>query len=62
MIAVYVNMTQIITWITFATAILISIYSQEILYSFTGDKRAYIWGHEILFWYALGYGVFVLGS
>ena len=62
MIAVYVNMTQIITWITFSSAILISIYSKEILYSLTGDKNAYVWGQEILFWYALGSGVSVLGS
>lgn len=62
MIAVYVNMTQIATWITFSSAVLISIFSQEILYSLTGDKKAFIWGHEILIWYALGSGVFVLGS
>ena len=62
MIALYVNMTQIITWVTFSSAILISIYSQEILYSLTGDNKAYIWGNEILFWYALGSCIFVLGS
>jgi O-antigen/teichoic acid export membrane protein len=62
MISVYVNMTQIVTWITFSSAVLISIYSQEILYSLTGGKKAFIWGHEILFWYALGSGIFVLGT
>ncbi len=62
MIAVYVNMTQIITWITFSSAIVIGIYSQEILYSLTGDKQVYVWGQEILFWYALGSGIYVLGT
>ena len=62
MIAVYVNMTQIITWITFSSAVLISIYPEEIFYSLTGDKKIYIWGNEILFWYALGSGVYVLGT
>lgn len=62
MIAVYVNMTQIITWITFSSAVLISIYPEEIFYSLTGDKKTYIWGNEILFWYALGSGVYVLGT
>ncbi len=62
MISVYVNLTQIVTWITFSSAVLISIFSQEILYSLTGDKKAFIWGREILFWYALGSGIFVLGT
>ena len=62
MISVYVNMTQIVTWITASSAVLIGIYSQQILYSLTGSEKAFIWGGEILFWYALGSGIFVLGS
>lgn len=62
MIAIYVDMTQIITWITFSSAMLISIYSQEIFYSLTGDKKAYIWGRETLTWYALGSSIYVLGT
>jgi O-antigen/teichoic acid export membrane protein len=55
-------MTQLITWLTFSTAILISLYSEEILYSLTGDKRTYVWGREILLWYALGSSIFTLGT
>jgi O-antigen/teichoic acid export membrane protein len=62
MISVYINMTQVVTWITFSSAVLIGIYSKEILYVITGDKKAYIWGHEILYWYSLGSGIFVLGT
>jgi O-antigen/teichoic acid export membrane protein len=62
MTAIYINMTQLITWLTFSTAILISLYSEEILYSLTGDKRTYVWGREILLWYALGSSIFTLGT
>jgi O-antigen/teichoic acid export membrane protein len=62
MVAIYVKMTQITTWITFSAALLISIYSQEIFYSLTGDKRAYEWGREMLVWYTLGSSIYVLGT
>jgi O-antigen/teichoic acid export membrane protein len=61
-IAVYVNMTQIITWVTFSSAMVIGMYSREILYALTGDSKVYLWGQEILFWYALGSGIYVLGT
>ena len=62
MIDVYVNMTQVITWISFSSAVLIGIFSQEILYSLTGDEKVFAWGHEVLWWYVLGSAIFVLGS
>jgi O-antigen/teichoic acid export membrane protein len=62
LISVYVNMTQIITWITFSATMIIIVYPQEILYSLTGDNRTYIWGGKTLFWYALGSGTYVLGT
>lgn len=62
MVDVYVNMTQILTWISFSSAVLIGIFPREILYSLTGSKEAFTWGHEILYWYALGSGIFVLGT
>lgn len=62
MISIYVNMTQLVTWISLSAALLLSIYSQEILYILTGDKTAYDWGHEALIWYVLGSSIFVMGS
>ncbi len=62
LIALYKNLTQIITWISITAAIFIGTYSQEILYALTGDKAAYTWGGEILFWYALGSGIYVMGT
>lgn len=62
MTGAYINMTQLITWITFSSAITIINYSEEILYSLTGEGKAYTWGKEILFWYALGSNIFTLGT
>lgn len=62
MVDVYVNMTQVITWISFSSAVLIGIFPREILYSLTGGENAFVWGHEILFWYVLGSAIFVLGT
>jgi O-antigen/teichoic acid export membrane protein len=62
MISLYRDMTQIVTWVVFSTAMLIVIYPQEILYSLTGDSRTYIWGGEILQWYVLGSSAYVMGS
>lgn len=61
-IATYVNMTQIITWVTFTSAMIISIFPREILYSLTGVEKSYLWGHEILVWYTLGSGIYVMGT
>jgi O-antigen/teichoic acid export membrane protein len=62
MISLYIDMTQIVTWVVFSTAMLIVIYPQEILYSLTGDHRTYIWGGEVLQWYVLGSSTYVMGS
>jgi len=60
--SVYVDMTQIMTWITFTSTMLIIIFPQEILYLITGDNRTYQWGGGVLLWYALGSGTYVLGT
>jgi len=62
MISLYIDMTQIVTWVVFSTAMLIVVYPQEILYSLTGDNRTYIWGGEVLQWYVLGSSAYVMGS
>jgi len=62
MISLYIDMTQIVTWVVFSTAMLIVVYPQEILYSLTGDNRIYIWGGEVLQWYVLGSSAYVMGS
>lgn len=62
MISLYTDMTQMVTWVVFSTAMLIVIYPQVILHLLTGDDRAYAWGGEALQWYVLGACVFVMGS
>jgi O-antigen/teichoic acid export membrane protein len=58
----YVNLTQITTWVSLSSAVLIGVYSQELIYFLTASKEAVNWGGEVLFWYALGSGFFVLGT
>ena len=62
MISLYTDMTQIVTWIVFSTAMLILIFPQEILFLLTGDDETYKWGGEILQWYVLGSSLYVIGS
>jgi O-antigen/teichoic acid export membrane protein len=62
LISLYITMSQIITWVTLSTIIILCIFSREILYIFIGDIEAATWGEEILFWYSIGTGMFVLGS
>jgi len=62
MISLYIDMTQIVTWVVFSTTILIVIYPQEILYLLTGDNKTYIWGGEVLHWYVLGSCAYSIGS
>lgn len=62
MISLYIDMTQIVTWIVFSSAMLIAIYPQEILYLLTGDNSTYLWGGEVLQWYVLGSSLYVMGS
>jgi len=62
MISLYIDMTQLVTWVVFSIAMLIIIYPQEILYSLTGDNRTFMWGGEVLQWYVMGSTLYVMGS
>ena len=62
MVSLYVDMTQIVTWIVFSATMLILIFPQEILYVFTGDNETFKWGGEILQWYALGSSLYAIGT
>lgn len=61
-VAMYRTMTQVITWIVLSFSIIISIFSQEIIYILSGDADAALWGKETLLWFTLGYCAYVLGT
>ena len=54
MIELYKNSTQLVAIIVFSVTVIMSSFSYEFLYSWTGDIKASLWGENILFWYLLG--------
>jgi O-antigen/teichoic acid export membrane protein len=50
----YRKSTQIVAVISFAVAGSVAVFSQELLFAWTGDRSLSLWGKYILFWYALG--------
>jgi len=53
MFSVYKRATQWIAIIIFSVGAIVSYYSYELLYSWTGDAEASLWGKGLLFWYAI---------
>ena len=62
MTAVYRQMTKIVTLITASVTATIACNAHGILYVIAGNKAAQAWGAEILIYYAIGTGFYVLGS
>jgi len=62
LIDMYKTMTLFTTWIIMSISLTIFSFSKEIMYILTGDISAAIWSSDILSWYVLGYGIYVLGS
>lgn len=62
MILMYRNMTQLVSCLVIPISLIICIYSKEVIYLLTGDVSASLWGAEVLPWFILGYGVYVLGT
>lgn len=56
MLKLYCQATQVMAVIMFSLTAIISIFSTELLYAWTGNQSAATWGGPILFWYTLGNG------
>ena len=54
MLDIYKKVTQITAIIVFSVVGVIGLYSNELLYSWTGTLEAAKWGENILSWYVLG--------
>jgi O-antigen/teichoic acid export membrane protein len=57
MLQLYRNATQLVTLVAASLSIMIAIFSEQLIYAWTGDKEIATWSKEILFWFALGNGV-----
>ena len=62
MLRMYSRGSQIVTFVTFAVALMIGLYAEQLLYAWTANYEVSIWGAEILFWFSLGNGVLAIGA
>jgi len=62
MLSLYRNATQFIAVIIFPLAGFIALFSTELLFVWTGDYNAALWGGEILAWFALGNGILAISA
>lgn len=62
MLALYRKATQFMAVIMFPLTGMVALFSNELLYAWTGDRKAAEWAGPILFWFALGNGILVVGA
>ena len=62
MLLLYRKATQFMAVFIFSVAGVIAVYSYELLYSWTGDIQASLWGKDILFWYVMGNAILAIGT
>lgn len=62
MISIYKQSTQIVALTVFSIVGIVAMYSYQLLYSWTGNLDASIWGKDILSWYVLGNAILAIGS
>jgi O-antigen/teichoic acid export membrane protein len=60
MLLLYRRGTQFVAIVIFSVVGIVSFYSYELLYAWTGDAKAAAWASPVLFWYAWGNGVLAL--
>jgi len=62
LIKVYKKSTQLVSVLVFSIVAIVGFYSYELLYSWTGNIEASIWGKDILFWYVMGNGILAIAA
>ena len=60
MTLVYRQASHIVTLISFSVAMIFGLFSEKLLYAWTGDTKAAEWGAEVLLWFALGNGALAI--
>tara|TARA_B110000879_G_scaffold212963_1_gene312255 strand:+ start:5180 stop:6706 length:1527 start_codon:yes stop_codon:yes gene_type:complete len=60
MLSLYRKATQFVAVIGFSITGVVSMYSSELIYMWTGNQEAANWGGPILSWYSLGNGVLLI--
>jgi O-antigen/teichoic acid export membrane protein len=62
MLALYRAATQLVTLVAMSVSVMVALFSETLMYSWTGDRLAAAWAQDILFWYSLGSGVLAVLS
>jgi O-antigen/teichoic acid export membrane protein len=62
MLSLYKQSTQIMAVIMLPLTGMIALYSTELLYAWTGDRKAAEWAGPILFWFVLGNGILAISA
>jgi O-antigen/teichoic acid export membrane protein len=62
MLALYRKSTQLMAVIMLPLAGMIALFSSELLFAWTGDRKAAEWAGPILFWFALGNGILAISA
>jgi O-antigen/teichoic acid export membrane protein len=62
LITLYRDSSQITAVIALCVASMVGLYAQPLLFAWTGDQTAAAWGADVLFWFALGNAVMLMGA
>lgn len=62
MLALYRKSTQLMAVIMLPLAGVIAFYSTELVFAWTGDRKAAEWAGPVLFWFALGNGILAISA
>jgi O-antigen/teichoic acid export membrane protein len=57
MLDLYKSATQMVVLISSSITIILALFSEQIIFAWTGNIEAANWSKDVLFWYALGSGV-----
>jgi len=60
MLTLYRGGTQLVTWVTMSVSIMVALFSEPLMYAWTGNKEVAAWSKKILFWFALGNGALAI--
>ena len=60
--ALYLSGTQFVAAITFSACFVITFNAQPLLYAWTGNQGAALWGAEVLQWFVLGSGLLAVAA
>lgn len=62
MLILYRNSTQLVSVIILPLAGMIALFSTELLFAWTGDRKAAEWAGPILLWFAIGNGILTISA